>query len=104
MSDAITESHKNFLVHEINDSGLCLVVNERTFPRHYHSNSDELFLVLEGKLTVEFADSPAFRLEPKDTLLVRRGQVHRTIANGRTVNLCFELLNSDTIMVEELSI
>ena len=58
LSDIVNESHKNFIVSEINDSCLRLAVNEGEYPWHYHSNSDELFIVLEGELTIEFQDEP----------------------------------------------
>lgn len=34
------------------------------------------------------------------TVLVDKGMTHRTIANGRTVNLCIEKTESDTIFLE----
>lgn len=100
LSDAVTKSHENFLVSEINDSCLRLAVNEGEFPWHYHSNSDELFILLEGELTIEFHDKPTVTLKPQDTFLVPKGITHRTIANGRTVNLCIEKTESDTIFIE----
>ncbi len=100
LSDAVTKSHENFLVSEINDSCLRLAVNEGEFPWHYHSNSDELFIVLEGELTIEFRDKPRVTLKPQDTFLVHKGMTHRTRANGRTVNLCIEKTESDTTFLE----
>jgi mannose-6-phosphate isomerase-like protein (cupin superfamily) len=100
LSDEVREMHKNFVVCEVNDSCLRLAVNEGEFPWHYHSNSDELFIVLEGELSVEFHDKPAVTLKPQDTFLVTKGIIHKTIAKGRTVNLCFEKAESDTIFIE----
>ncbi|MGD9158893.1 MAG: cupin domain-containing protein [Desulfobacteraceae bacterium] len=99
LSDAVKNPHDNFIVGEINDSCLRLAVNEGEYPWHYHSNSDELFIVLEGELTIEFQDKPMVTLKPKDTFLVPRGLIHKTKANGRTVNLCFEKLDSDSIFI-----
>lgn len=99
LSDAIKTSHENFIVSEINDSCLRLAVNEGEYPWHYHSNSDELFIVLEGELTIEFQDKPMVHLKPNDTLLVHKGLIHKTTAKGRTVNLCFEKLESDSVFI-----
>jgi mannose-6-phosphate isomerase-like protein (cupin superfamily) len=99
LSDDVTKIHENFVVSEINDSCLRLAVNEGEFPWHYHSNSDELFIVLEGELTIEFHDKRLVTLKQQDTFLVHRGVTHRTKANGRTVNLCIEKTESDTIFV-----
>ena len=100
LSDTVTKSHENLLVSEINDSCLRLAVNEGEFPWHYHSNSDELFLVLEGVLTIEFHDRLQVTLKPYDTFLVHRGLIHRTRARGRTVNLCIEKTQADTTFIE----
>lgn len=99
LSDAVKKSHENFIVNEINDSCLRLAVNEGEYPWHYHSNSEEFFIVLEGELTIEFQDEPMVTLKPKDTLLIPKGKFHKTKANGRTVNLCFEKLDSDSVFV-----
>ena len=97
LSDAVTETHKNFIVGEVNDSCLRLAVNQGIYDWHHHSNSDELFVVLEGELRVEFRDRPAVTLKSGDTLTVSAGVIHRTIAEARTVNLCFEKTASDTV-------
>ena len=99
LSDEIHITHENFIVSEINDSCLRLAVNEGEFPWHYHSNSDEFFIILEGELIIEFQDSPMITLKPNDTFLVPKGIIHKTTANGRTVNLCFEKLESDTVFI-----
>ena len=97
LSDAVRDRHRNFVVDEVNDSCLRLAVNEGTYEWHHHPNSDELFVVLEGELRVEFQEQDARVLKPGDTLTVPRGVIHRTIARGRTVNLCFEKTASDTV-------
>lgn len=99
LSNGVKESHDNFIVSEINDNCLRLAVNEGEFSWHYHSNSDELFIVLEGALTIEVHDKPAILLKAHDTFLIPKGTTHRTIANGRTVNLCIEKTESDTTFV-----
>jgi mannose-6-phosphate isomerase-like protein (cupin superfamily) len=99
ISNDVHKIHENFIVSKINDSCLRLAVNEGEYPWHYHSNSDELFIVLEGELTIEFQDNPFVILKPMDTFLVLKGLIHKTIANGRTVNLCFERLDSDSIFI-----
>jgi mannose-6-phosphate isomerase-like protein (cupin superfamily) len=100
LSDEVCEMHKNFVVDEVNDSCLRLAVNKGEFPWHYHSNSDELFIVLEGELSIEFRDKPAITLKAQDTFLVTKGIIHKTIAKGRTVNLCIEKTESDTILID----
>ena len=94
-------SRKNVVVENMNDSCLRLAVNHEIYPWHVHPNSDELFVMVEGELTVEFLDRPSVTLRPDDTLLVKMGVVHRTCPNGRAVNLCFEKKEIKTQFVEK---
>jgi len=50
------------------------------FTWHAHADTDELFLVLHGRLTIEFRDQPAAHLEPGDLLVVPAGTEHRPAA------------------------
>lgn len=100
LSDAVTERHRNVLVSQVNDSSLRMAVNQdNTFPWHRHTNSDELFIVLSGELVVEFPDGPVVTLRSNDAFLVLSGQIHRTRAIGRTVNLCIEKTDADTVVM-----
>lgn len=100
LSDAVKERRKNFVVASVNDSVLRLAVNEEgIYDWHNHPNSDELFLVLEGELMVEFKGQPALTLRPGETLTVPAGMFHRTITRARTVNLCFELAKAETVFL-----
>lgn len=49
-----------------------------------------LNLVVEGCLVIEFDGGRELRLGPWQAATVPTGQVHRTRAEGRTVNLCFD--------------
>jgi len=100
LSDAILEKHKNILVSEVNDSCLRLAVIEGTYDWHQHPNSDELFLVLEGCLEVQFKNQAPIELMPGDIFTVPAKTIHRTIANSRTVNLCFELTQAETVFTK----
>ncbi len=99
LSDVVYKAHENFIVNEVNDSCLRLAVNEGEYPWHYHSNSDELFIVIEGELTIEFQDKPFVILKPMDTFFIPKGLINKTKANGRTVNLCFEKLEADSVFI-----
>lgn len=102
MGDEVTEAYKNFIVDEVNESCLRLAVFSGEFKWHYH-NSDELFIVLEGELMIDFQDGTTISLKPHDMVTVPAGTVHRTRANVRTVNLCFEHTDANTVIVESFS-
>ena len=97
LASRICEQHFNDKVFSVNDHCLRIAVNENAiFPWHRHNQTDELFIVLEGKLKIEFENGDSIDLLPSDSFCVRAGLTHRTIAVGRTVNLCFEADKEDT--------
>ncbi|MBN8536080.1 MAG: cupin domain-containing protein [Deltaproteobacteria bacterium] len=100
ISDSILEKHKNVLVSQVNDSCLRLAVIEGIFDWHHHPNSDELFLVLEGCLQIDFQDQKSVELLPGDVFTVPAKKIHRTFAKTRTVNLCFELTKGETVFFQ----
>lgn len=100
LSNAVTEKRKNFIIEEVNDSCIRLAINHEEYPWHFHPNSDELFVVLEGELTVKFRDREPVTLQPNDSLLVPAGVIHKTCPKGRTVNLCFEKTDAKTQFFE----
>jgi len=67
---------------------------------HFHENTDELFLVLEGKLMIEIRGQETIFVEPGESVKIPAKAIHKTSAIGRTVNLCFEKNANDTVFVE----
>ena len=66
------------------------------YPWHFHPNSDETFLVVEGGLVIEFGHGQ-IRLGPGQMATVPRGVQHRTRPVGhRSVNLTFEAGDTTT--------
>ena len=51
------------------------------FVWHAHADEDELFLVVSGRLTIEFEDRPHVRLAPGQLAVVPRGVRHRPVAS-----------------------
>lgn len=98
----IAEQHKNFVVSNVNNHCLRIAVFTGEYDWHFHSNSDELFIVLEGELLIDFQDKDTAVLKPNDSILIPAGTIHRTRALQRTVNLCFENLEADTVIVENV--
>lgn len=98
LSQSIHEEYKNFIVNEVNDSCLRMAVFQGIYRWHHHPNGDELFLVLEGELSIDFTDGTTQIIRPNEMYTVSAGVVHRTRAEVRTVNLCFEYLDSETVL------
>jgi mannose-6-phosphate isomerase-like protein (cupin superfamily) len=82
-----------------NDHVVRIATMTEPYHWHFHPNSDETFLVIEGRLSIEF-ESGSVELDPGQLLTIPRGVRHRTRPVGaRSVNLTFELEQSETVAV-----
>ena len=97
---AVSEPYRNMVISRINASCLRLAVFNDVFRWHHHPKSDELFIVVEGTLVIDLADGSELRLGRWQSVTIPAGVVHRTRAIGRTVNLCFEELATETVFAE----
>ena len=98
---SVTEDYRNQVLTRVNDSCLRLAVFEGKYRWHVHPVSDELFVVLEGAIVIELQDGSSIRIGPLQAATVPAGVVHRTIGVGRTVNLCVEKLQAETVFLDE---
>jgi mannose-6-phosphate isomerase-like protein (cupin superfamily) len=96
---ALPGSYHNVVLNRINQHCLRLAVLDGSYPWHYHPRSDELFLVVEGHLFIDFSDAPTLRVDAGQIVTVPAGTVHRTRTDTRAVNVCFEELAADTQFV-----
>jgi mannose-6-phosphate isomerase-like protein (cupin superfamily) len=97
---SVTDDYRNQVLSQVNSNCLRLGVLSGDYPWHQHPRSDELFLVVEGRLEIELVDGRTLELGPWQTVVVPAGTVHRTRGLGRTVNLCFEALAAETVFVD----
>jgi mannose-6-phosphate isomerase-like protein (cupin superfamily) len=74
----------------VNDSVVRLGIIEGDFHWHKHEAEDEFFLVLEGRLLIDFEDRDTVTLEPHQGYTVPRGIMHCTRAPVRTAILMVE--------------
>ena len=74
----------------VNDAAVRLGVLDGEFHWHKHDDQDEFFVVLEGRLLIDFEDRDTVALDPHQGYTVPRGVVHRTRAPERTVVLMVE--------------
>jgi len=77
------------VVAELNGQQVKLVKLEGEFVWHHHEQEDELFLVLAGRLRMEFRDRVE-ELGPGELIVVERGVEHRPVALGAVEVLLFE--------------
>ncbi len=67
------------IVAQVNDTQVKLAKIQGTFDWHSHASEDEMFLVLEGRLKIEFRDGEVW-LEKGQLYVVPRGVEHRPVA------------------------
>ena len=94
IAKSVTGDWSNVVVAEVNDHVVRLSVLKRDFHWHRHPDSDEVFLVLEGELNIDFEDHSEV-LKPGELLTVPKGVRHRTRPNGQSVNITVEHKDTD---------
>ncbi len=77
------------IVGELNGQQVKLAKLKGAFVWHAHAEEDELFLVLEGHLLIEFRDRTE-ELGPGQFLIVPKGVEHRPVAPEEVSVLLFE--------------
>lgn len=81
------DPYKNLPVALANDHVVRLSVMTEPYFWHYHPNSEEIFIVLEGVLIIEM-DDQIVELQPNQLFTIKRDTPHRTRPKGeRSVNL-----------------
>lgn len=76
-------------VAELNDYEVKLVKLQGEFVWHTHQDTDELFLVISGRLTIRLRDGEVV-LEPGELFVVPRGAEHCPVADGEAAVLFLE--------------
>lgn len=99
ISDKVDKTYHNVVLENVNDHCLRIAIFQEEYKWHYHNDTDELFIVLEGELKIEIKDSETVYLNPGEFIKIPAKTIHRTSAAVRTVNLCFEKSKEDTIFV-----
>ncbi|HEX7622941.1 MAG TPA: cupin domain-containing protein [Anaeromyxobacteraceae bacterium] len=77
------------IVAELNGQHVKVVKLQGPFVWHHHAGEDELFLVVKGRLRMEFRDR-AVELGEGELIVVPRGVEHRPVAEAEVAVLLFE--------------
>ena len=89
LADACMHRWYNQSLCEVNDSVVRLGVFQGEYHWHKHTEDDEFFYVLEGKLLIDL-EGRTVELTPRQGFVVPKGVLHRTRAEERTVVLMVE--------------
>ena len=68
------------VIEEMNDYQFKLVKIENDFTWHKHDNTDETFLVIEGKMGIEFEDQTV-ELSEGEMIVIPKGKKHKPYAD-----------------------
>jgi mannose-6-phosphate isomerase-like protein (cupin superfamily) len=77
------------IVGRLNDYEIKIVKVQGEFVWHQHDDTDEVFLVLDGELTIDIPDG-SIVLGPRETVTIPRGLRHRPRAATETSILLVE--------------
>jgi len=74
------------VVADVNDHQVKLARLEGEFVWHHHEHEDELFLVIDGELTIRLRDGDV-HLKPGELFVVPRGVEHQPVADRGEVRI-----------------
>ena len=78
----------------MNDYDVRVAKAHGEFTPHRHPDTDELFLVITGALTIRLEDEDEVVLGPGQMYVVPRGRLHQPVADEETHLLLFEPSNT----------
>ena len=80
------------VVGELNGQHIKLAKVEGEFVWHDHKDEDELFLIIKGKLKIEFRDKTV-ELNEGEMLIIPKGVEHKPIAEEEVLLMLMEPIN-----------
>lgn len=92
-------AYTNLSVASVNDHVVKVSVMTEPYHWHYHPNSDETFIMIEGILLIEL-ETHTIELRPGQLVTIPQNTIHKTRPKGaRSVNLTFEHSQIETVRV-----
>ena len=73
-----------YIIGELNDNFIKLAKLKDSFLWHKHDEEDEMFMVIKGKLMIDFRDGTK-EISPGEMIVVPKGIEHRPWTNGDEV-------------------
>lgn len=93
-----------YIVAELNNNYVKLAKLQGDFVWHKHDEEDELFIVVEGTLMMDFRDKPTAEVKAGEILVVPKGVEHRPWTKGEVKVMLVEpksTLHTGTTIVEQ---
>ena len=89
MAARLTEPFKHLVVGQVDDYCAYLTRIQGTYLFHQHAR-DEMYLVLEGEIGVDYADGASVTVGQGESLVVRAGEKHRSRSEQGALVLMFK--------------
>jgi mannose-6-phosphate isomerase-like protein (cupin superfamily) len=89
VAQGLSEPFKHIVVGQVDDYCAYLTRIEGTYLFHQHVK-DEMYLVLEGEIGVDYEDGTSVTVRQGESLVVRRGEKHRSRSEEGALVLMFK--------------
>lgn len=100
LTRVVTTNYANFSSASVNDHVVKVSVMTESYYWHYHPNSDETFIMIEGVLFIDL-QTGTIELFPGQLITIPKNTAHRTRPKGeRSVNLTVEHGQIETIKID----
>lgn len=78
------------VVASYNNNDVMVVKFQGEFPFHKHDETDDFFLVIEGRVTMDYEGAESVTFGPGELVIVPKGQIHRPRADAEAKVLLIE--------------
>ena len=92
VASELIEPFKHLVLGQVDDYCAYLTRIEGTYLFHRHAK-DEMYLVLEGEIGVDYADGASVTVGQGESLVVRAGEKHRSHSKEGALVLMFKARN-----------
>lgn len=77
-------------IARVNDQVVRLAMFKGSYPMHKHDDEDELFHVIQGKITIRFESNQKIRLQQGEMAVIPKGMKHSPKSELTSFVLMFE--------------
>ena len=88
-AERLAQPFTHTVVGQVDDYCAYLSRFEGSYKFHEHAK-DEMYLVLEGQIFIDYYDGPSIPIRKGETLVVRAGERHRSRAEEESLVLMFK--------------
>jgi mannose-6-phosphate isomerase-like protein (cupin superfamily) len=88
-ADLLTQPFTHTVLGQVDDYCVYLSRFDGTYKFHEHAK-DEMYLVLEGEVFIDYYDGPSVPLRQGESLVVKAGERHRSRAEEEALVLMFK--------------